>query len=130
MTVNVIEQLPLGGISAPASVTVLAVVVSVPEVPVQLVLGAGDAWMLRAAGKVVVKFDWVRSKASGLLKVMVSVEARFVATLAGENASVMVGATGFTVIGVGQALVAVPAEAGAFTVATPAALIETVPVSV
>src|SRR5579862_1741986 len=56
---------------------------------------------------------------------MVSVEAAFVLTLAGENASVTVGATGVTVRGVGQAVAAVPAEEGALTVGAPAAVNDT-----
>ena len=59
---------------------------------------------------------------------MVSVEAIFSPTVAGENASVTVGGIGATVSGVGQAVAAVPTEAGAFTVATPLALNETLAV--
>jgi hypothetical protein len=56
---------------------------------------------------------------------MVSVEAAFTLTLAGENAAVTVGATGVTVMGVGHAVAAVPAEDGALTVATPAPVKDT-----
>jgi len=59
---------------------------------------------------------------------MVSVDATFAPTLAGENASVTVGGIGVTVSGVGHAVAAVPAEAGAFTVATPLAANETLAV--
>ena len=41
----------------------------------------------------------------------------FVLTLVGENASVTVGAAGVTVMGVGHAVAAVPAEDGAVEVA-------------
>jgi len=56
---------------------------------------------------------------------MVSVEATFSPTLAGENASVTVGGIGATVNDVGHAVAAVPTDDGAFTVAAPAALNET-----
>jgi hypothetical protein len=59
---------------------------------------------------------------------MVSVEATFSPTLAGENASATVGATGVTVMGAGHAVAAVPVDDGAFTVATPAAVNETLAV--
>ena len=48
---------------------------------------------------------------------MVSVEATFSPTVAGENASVTVGGVGATVSGVGHAVAAVPAEDGAAVVA-------------
>jgi hypothetical protein len=64
-----------------------------------------------------------------LLKVMVSVEAAFAATLAGVKAALTLGDAGLTVIGATQAVAAVPADDGAFTVAVPAALNDTVPVS-
>ncbi len=60
---------------------------------------------------------------------MVSVDAAFSATLAGANASLTVGGAGVTVIGAMQAVAAVPADDGAFTVAVPAELNDTVPVS-
>src|SRR5258708_26737194 len=59
---------------------------------------------------------------------MVSVEATFSATIAGENASVTVGGVGVTVSGVGHAVAAVPGDDSAFTVATPAAVNETLAV--
>jgi hypothetical protein len=100
-------------------VTALAELVSIPDAPAQLVVGAGEVWMIRLAGTVSVKLDWVSANPLALLKVMVSVEATFSPTLAGENASVIVGAAGTTVRGVGQAVAAVPTEDGALTVATP-----------
>jgi len=48
---------------------------------------------------------------------MVSVEATFSPTLAGENASVTVGGVGANVNGVGHAVAAIPAEDGAVVVA-------------
>ena len=58
------------------------------------------------------------------MKVMVSVEAAFMGTLVGENASVTVGGAGVTVMGVGHAVAAVPAEEMGDG-ALPAELIET-----
>jgi hypothetical protein len=60
---------------------------------------------------------------------MVSVEATFSPTLAGEKASVTVGGTGATVIAVGHAVAAVPADDGAAVVA-PVGAKSTVAVSV
>jgi hypothetical protein len=122
------EQLPLAGILAPARVTLLAELVRVPDAPVQLVVGAGEVWMLRLAGTVSVKLDWVSANPFVLLKVMVSVDATFSPTLVGEKASVMVGGVGATVSDVGHAVAAVPAEDGAFTVAAPPAVNETLAV--
>jgi len=110
-------------------VTALAELVNVPDAPLQVVVGAGDIWTVRLAGTVSVKPDWVKSKPLALLKVMVSVEATFSPTLAGENASVTVGGVGVTVSGVGQAVAAVPAEDGAVVVA-PVDVNATVAVSV
>jgi hypothetical protein len=110
-------------------VTALEELVRVPDAPLQVVVGAGEVWTLRFAGTVSVKPDWVNAKRFVLLKVMVSVEAAFALTLVGENASVTVGGTGVTVMGVGHAVAAVPAEDGVFTVAAPAAVNDTVPVS-
>ena len=107
-----IEQPPLDGILAPARVTLLAELLSVP-VPEQVVVGAGDIWMLKFAGTVSVKPDCVRSKPFALLNVMVSVAGTFSPTLVGENASVIVGGAGLTVSGVGHAVVAVPGDDGA-----------------
>jgi hypothetical protein len=110
--------------------TVLAELVNVP--PMQVVVGAGDVWTIKLAGTVSVKPDWVKSKPLPLLKVMVSVEATFSPTLAGENASVTVGAEVVTVNGVGQAPALVPAEAGvaAALVIEPFAATDSVAVSV
>ena len=107
------EQLPLAGILAPAMVTALAELVNVPDAPLQVVVGAGEVCALRLAGTVSVKLDWVKSKPLALLNVMVSVEATFSPTLAGENASVTVGGASVTMSGVGHALTLVPADVGA-----------------
>src|SRR5882724_4483739 len=111
------EQLPLAGILAPAMATALAELVKVPDAPLQVVVGAGEVCTLRLAGTVSAKLDWVKSKPLVLPNVMVSVEATFSPTLAGENASVTVGGASVTVSGVGHALAAVPAEDGAVVVA-------------
>jgi hypothetical protein len=86
--------------------------------------------MVRLAGTDWLKWDCVKSKPLALLKVMVSVEATFSPTLAGENASVTVGETGVTVSGVGHAVAAVPADDGAVLLVTPVAATATVAVSV
>src|SRR5258707_13776931 len=122
------ERLPLAGIWAPAMDTALEELVNVPDAPVQVVVGAGEVCTVRLAGTVSVKLDWVKSKPLALLNVMVSVEATFSPTLAGENASVTVGGASVTVSGVGHALAAVPAEEGACTVAAPLAVNETLAV--
>src|SRR5271167_2532149 len=126
MTLKVIVQLPLAGIFAPESVTLLAVLVNDAASPVQVVAGAGMAWIERLAGSDCVSPDWVRSKPLLLVKVMVSVEAALGATVAGENASVTSGASGVTVIGEGHALAAVFAVAGARLVAPPEVKVNTV----
>ena len=51
MTLTVMVQLPLAGILAPDSVTLLVVLVRLMEEPVQVVAGAGVAEMLRLAGR-------------------------------------------------------------------------------
>src|SRR5258706_10507712 len=122
------EQLPLAGILAPAMDTALEELVKVPDAPLQVVVGAGEVCTLRLAGTVSAKLDWVKSKPLVLPNVMVSVEATFSPTLAGENASVTVGGASVTVSGVGHALATVPAEDGAFTVAAPLAVNETLAV--
>src|SRR5258706_16469636 len=123
------EQLPLAGILAPAMDTALEELVNVPDAPVQVVVGAGEVCTVRLAGTVSMKLDWVKSKPLALLNVMVSVEATFSPTLAGENASVTVGAASVTVSGAGHAVAAVPGEEGA-VVAAPEDVKVTVAVSV
>jgi hypothetical protein len=119
-------------------VTLEAVFDSVP-LPEQVVVGAGEDSMVRLPGTVSLKLAWVNENALALLNVMVSVEASFSVTLAGENDSATVGAMGVTVSDAGQAEAAVPAEDGAlvvapdevkFTVATLVWLLESVTVRV
>jgi hypothetical protein len=113
--------------SAPLNVTLVVVFVKVP--PPQVVAGAAadaDVDTLRLAGSVSVRLACVSAKAFKLLSVIVSVETTFSPTLAGENASVTVGAEVVTVNGVGQAPALVPAEAGgvaALRMAPPAATV-------
>ncbi len=121
-------QLPFAGIMAPSMVTELAEVVRVPDVPVQVVVGAGDVAMTRLAGTVSAKWDCVKSKPLALVKMMLRVEATFSPTLVGENVSLTAGEIGAKVSGVGHAVAAVPGAGGACTVATPAAVNETVAV--
>src|ERR1700730_6273304 len=97
---------------APLNVTLVVVFVNVP--PPQVVAGAAadaDVDTLKLAGSVSVRLACVRTKAFKLLSVIVSVETTFSPTLAGENASVTVGAEVVTVNGVGHAPALVPAEA-------------------
>lgn len=101
---------------AALSVTVLVVLVNETAPPPHVVVGASgvdadeDVATLRLAGSVSVKFERVRAKPLALLSVIVSVETTFSPTLAGENASVTVGARAVTANAVGQA--PVPAFAG------------------
>jgi hypothetical protein len=57
ITVSVMVQLPLAGMLAPAMVTALAELVKVPDAPLQVVVGAGEVWMLRFAGAASVNAD-------------------------------------------------------------------------
>src|SRR5271170_2224707 len=129
MTLKVMVQLLMAGIMAFASVTLLVVLVNDIAAPVQVVAGAGIAWIARFAGKTCVRPDWVKSKPLLLVNVMVSAEAAFGATVAGAKASVTTGAIGVMVIRAGQALAAVFAEAGAVVLA-PGEVKVTVAVSV
>jgi len=108
-------QLPLAGMFAPLKLIVLAALVRATAAPLQLVAGASivpDIATLRLAGSVSVKLDCVSANRLALVSVIVRVETTFSPTLAGENASVTVGATGVTVSAVGQAPALVPAEVG------------------
>lgn len=107
----------MAGMLAPARMTAPAELVSVPDAPLQVVVGAGELCTLRFAGMVSVNPACVSAKPFVFLKVMVSVEDTFTSTLAGENASVTVGATGVTVIEAGHALAALPADDGACMIA-------------
>jgi hypothetical protein len=121
---------------APFNVTVLAVLVRAIALPLHVVAGAKDVdpedvAMLRLAGSVSVKLDCVRANPLELASVIVSVETTFSPTLAGENASVTVGATGVTVKALGHAEALVPAAVGvvAAAVIAPLALAARVAVS-
>src|SRR5271156_4734774 len=87
--------------SSEADALVLLLVVLLNDIvaPVQVVAGAGIAWIARFAGKTCVRPDWVKSKPLLLVNVMVSAEAAFGATVAGAKASVTTGAIGVMVIG-------------------------------
>jgi hypothetical protein len=119
-------------------VTLEVVLDRVPE-PEHVVVGADEDSMVTLAGTVSAKPAWVNANALLLLNVIVSVEAVFSVTLAGENASATVGAAGVTVSDAGHAVAAVPAEDGApvaapvdvkFTVATSVWPVESVTVRV
>src|SRR5271168_5417807 len=96
ITCMVIVQLPLAGIFAAASITLLVVLVNDMAAPPQVVVGACMLAMLRLAGSVCVRPDWVRSKPLPLVNVRVSVATTLVATLAGANAAPTTGAIGVT----------------------------------
>ena len=119
MTLKVMVQLLMAGIMAFASVTLLVVLVNDIAAPVQVVAGAGLAWIERLAGSDCVSADWVKSKPLLLVKVMVSVVTALGATVAGANASLTTGAIGVTTSGAGQALAAVFAEDGALLTTPP-----------
>ena len=119
MTLMVMVQLLMAGIIAFASVTLLVVLVNDIAAPVQVVAGAGIAWIERLAGSDCVRPDCVKSKPLLLVKVIVSVEAAFGATVAGANTSVTTGAIGVTANGAGQALAAVFADAGTLLTTPP-----------
>jgi hypothetical protein len=119
--------------SAPLNVTLAVLLVKVP--PRQVVAGAAaDAEVdtLKLAGSVSVRLACVRTKPFKLLSVIVKVETTFSPTLAGENASVTVGAEVATVNGVGHAPALVPADAAtrAGRVIEPLAATDSVAVSV
>jgi hypothetical protein len=128
-------QLLLAGMLAPLNVTVLAVLVRATVAPLHEVAGAKDVdpedvAMLRFAGSVSVKLDCARANPLALASVMVNVETTFSPTLAGENASVTVGATGVTVKALGHAEALVPAVVGVVVAAiAPLALTVRVAVS-
>ncbi len=64
--------------------------------------------------------DWVNAKPLVLLKVTMSMAGTLTATLAGENAALIVGGAGVTVMGLMHALALVPAADGAVVLAPPA----------
>jgi hypothetical protein len=57
ITLRVMEQLPFAGMTAPAKLTLLVELVNVPDAPAQVVVGVGEVWMFRLAGRVAVKLD-------------------------------------------------------------------------
>src|SRR5579863_7518072 len=122
------SQVPLAGIFAPDSVTLLLVLLSDNPAPLQ-VLAAACLPKVRLAGKDTVIADWVRAKPLELLKLTTSTAGTFAATLAGEKAALTVGGAGVTVMGLMQALALVPADDGAVLFA-PLTVILTTAVSV
>ena len=118
------SQLPLAGMFAPDRVTLPAVLVSANAAPLQVLAGAGEP-SVKLAGSDTVIPDWVKAKALELPRVTTSMAVAFVATLAGENAALTVGAAGVTVMGAMHALALVPAEDGAMVFAPPAVKLTT-----
>lgn len=118
-TLSEISQLPLAGIFAADSVTLLVVLVRVSDAPLQVLDGACEP-TVRLAGKDMVIPDCVSANPLVLPKVTTSMAGAFAATLAGEKAALTVGAAGVTVIGAMHALALVPAERGAVVLAPPA----------
>jgi len=116
-TLNAMLQLPLAGILAPVSVTLPVVLLSDVVPPLQDVDGPGDAAKMRLAGSEIVIDDCVKKNGLELFNVSMNAEAALTATLAGENATPIVGAAIVTVMSVIQAEAAVPALDGAALVA-------------
>jgi len=112
MTLTETSQLPLAGIFAPESMTLLDVLVSDNAAPLQVPEGAGET-NVRPAGTDTVIPDCVNAKGLLLTKVTTSVAGAFAATLSGENTSPTPGANGTTVMGAMQAEAALPAVVGA-----------------
>jgi len=113
------SQLPLAGIFAADSVTLLDVPVSDNAPPLQVLAGACEP-NTRPAGTDTVIPDCVNAKGLLLVNVTTSMVEAFAATLAGENAAPTTGADGVTVMGAMQAETALPPTAGAVVVALPA----------
>ena len=118
MTLMETSQLPLAGIFAPDSTTLLDVLVSDNAAPLQVLEGACEP-NVRPAGTDTVIPDCVKAKGLLLVNVTTSMVEAFAATLAGENAASTTGANGVTVMGAMQAETALPATAGAVVVALP-----------
>ena len=87
----VTEQLPAAGMLALLNDTLPAVLARVSAAPVQVVLGADEAAMVRLAGRLCENPDCVSAKGLGLLKVSVSVAGEPALMLAGENTAATVG---------------------------------------
>jgi hypothetical protein len=120
-TLNVMLQLPLAGILAPVSVTLVVVLLSDMEPPLHAVAAPGEAAKMRLAGKEIVMPDCVKANGLELLNVSTNAAAALTATLAGEKDSVIDGGTGVTVMSAMQADAAVPATDGAALFAPPLA---------
>src|ERR1700747_2372199 len=98
---------------APVSATLDPAACSEAATPVQVVVPFPAA--LSPDGRVSMKSDWVSAKPFELLKVTVNMEVTVGPTVVGANASLRVGACGFTGTAVKQALL--PADVGAVVVA-------------
>src|ERR1700722_19992540 len=105
VTVTVNVQLPLAGSVAPDSDMLPDAADSAPP---QVVAGAGELLTVRPPGSASVKAALDRTKAFELFRVIVSVEAAFSATLAGEKTSLTVGATGAVTVSVAETAAALP----------------------
>src|SRR5580704_1219768 len=105
-------QLPSAGMFAWARLTAVVVLVSDAAAPPQVVAAAGVAARVRFVGSVSAKLDCVSAKPLVFESVMVSVETELFTVVAGENASLTVGAAGLTVMAAGHAVALVPAEDG------------------
>jgi hypothetical protein len=116
MTLTETLQLPLAGIFAPDSTTLLEVLVSDNAAPLQVLDGACEP-NVRPAGTGKVMADCVNAKGLLLVKVTTSMAGAFAATLSGEKTSPTAGAKGTTVMGAMHAEAALPATAGAVVVA-------------
>jgi hypothetical protein len=98
-------QLPLAGIVAPDSDMLLEAADSDPP---QVVAGAGELLTVRPLGSVSVKAVLDKAKVFEFFRVIVRVDMAFSATLAGENTSLKVGATGAVTVSVAEAAAALP----------------------
>jgi hypothetical protein len=112
-TGTVTVQVPLAGIIAPVRAMLVPLATRETVVPVQVV--APFPATLNELGSVSIRSDCVRANAFELFKVIVSVDATVGPTVAGTNASVIVGATGVNETALVHALL--PAVDGAVLVA-------------
>ena len=100
-TGKVTVQLPLAGMIAPVSATLDPAACREAVVPPQVVEPVPVT--LSEDGSVSMKSAWVSAKPFELLKVTVNTDVTVGPTVAGANASVMVGACGFTATAVKHA---------------------------
>lgn len=98
-------QLPLAGMVAPDSEMLLD---AADRDPPQVSAGAGELLTVRPLGSVSVKTVLDKAKGFEFFKVIVSVDTAFSVTLAGENASLKVGASGAVTVSVAEAAAALP----------------------